>query len=313
LNKSLSFLLLAAAALGAERYRASEPHMGTLVTITLYAAADEQAQSAFSAAFARIAELNRIFSDYLPESELSRVCESQRPANPELLRVLRYAQELSDETGGAFDITIGPLTRLWRDARRSKSLPESAGVKDALARSGYQKLGISSRGIVSCLAPGMQLDAGGIAKGFAADEALAALRRNGVNRAIVAVSGDVVVGDPPPGQDGWKIQVQGRVLRLANSAVSTSGDEFQFIELNGSRYSHILDPRTGEPLRDPKPVSVIAKTGLEADSLATALSVLGPRGAAALAAKRGVRVIGQASQAPGLRRSAPRQRGQRSH
>ena len=124
----------------------------------------------------------------------------------------------------------------------------------------------------------MQLDAGGIAKGYAADEALVALRHTGIRSALVAVSGDLAMSDPPVHQEGWRVRVQNETMYLANAAVSTSGDEFQFAEIDGIRYSHILDPRSGAPLRGAAAVSVIAGSGIEADSLATAISVVGREG-----------------------------------
>jgi thiamine biosynthesis lipoprotein len=189
--------------------------------------------------------------------------------------VLVHAQRLSEDTGGAFDITAGPLTHLWRQARKEKRLPADYELREALARSGYRKL-VLDDGYVRCRVEAMKLDAGGIAKGYAADQALAALRREGVGSALVAVSGDVAVSNAPPGQRGWRVRVQDEVITLSNAAVSTSGDEFQFLELDGVRYSHILDPRSGRPFNDPGIVSVIAHSGMEADSLATALSVLEP-------------------------------------
>jgi FAD:protein FMN transferase len=251
--------------------------MGTLVTITLYAESSGQAQQGFLAAFGRIESLDAIFSDYKPDSELSRVCESQTPLSPEMATVLAHAQRLAKQTDGAFDIAAGPLTRLWREARSHKRLPAQERIEDALRQSGYRKLALSGNGRrARCLTPGMRLDSGGIAKGYAAGEALAALARSGVRSALVAVSGDIAMSGPPPGQAGWRVRVQDEILSLANAAVSTSGDEFQALEIDGVRYSHILDPRTGMPVRHGLTVSVIAPDGMEADSLATALSVASP-------------------------------------
>jgi thiamine biosynthesis lipoprotein len=265
-------LLIAFTAWGADKYQASEPHMGTLVSITLYADSREQAQQGFVASFARIGELDATLSDYKPESALSRFC-SLNALRDDLRADLAHAQRVARETDGAFDITAGPLTHLWRRARSEKRLPSESELRDARERSGYKRLQ-SFR----CSVEGMQLDAGGIAKGYAGDQAIEALRRAGIRSALVAVSGDVVMSDPPPGQTGWRVKVQGEVHSLANAAVSTSGDEFQFVEIDGVKYSHIVDPRTGLPLRDSVPVSVIARTGIEADSLATAYAVQGKRG-----------------------------------
>jgi thiamine biosynthesis lipoprotein len=249
--------------------------MGTLVTITLYADSDDQAQRGFIAAFRRIHALDGILSDYKPESELSRVCETNGPVSPELITVLAHAQRLAAETDGAFDITVGPLTRLWRQARAQKRFPTNEAIAEALHRSGYRKLQLGRD--VRCLVPGMRLDAGGIAKGYAADEALAVLRRMGISSALVAVSGDIAIGDPPPGQSGWRVRLGDEMRTLSNVGVSTSGDEFQFVEIDGVRYSHIIDPRTGMPLQNSRNVSVIAPSAMEADALATAKSVSAKR------------------------------------
>lgn len=281
LRTSLRLLpwFLGAALCGADRYQASEPHMGTLATITLYADSPDHAREGFVAAFRRIGELDSILSDYRPDSELSRVCDIRGPLSRDLMTVLKRAQRLSQETSGAFDITVGPLSRLWREARLKKRLPDAAAISQALSRSGYTRLQIDEAGRnVNCSTDGMRLDAGGIAKGYAADEALAMLRRAGIRSALVALSGDIAVGDPPPDKPGWRIKVQTETLLISNVGVSTSGDEFQFLEIDGHRYSHIIDPRSGAALRDAPVVSVIAETATEADSLATALNVLG-RGA----------------------------------
>ena len=283
-------VLFASSLTASERYEASEPHMGTLVQIALYADTPDQAQQAFVAGFARIAQLNRILSDYDPESELSRVCEADTRLSRELLTVLNHGQKLAEETKGAFDITVGPITRLWRMARREKQLPSKAQIAEALNRSGFRKLKVRSWQI-GCTVPGMKLDAGGVAKGFAGDEALVAMRKAGVTSAMVAISGDIVLGDAPPEKPGWRVQVLGQTLTLSNAAVSTSGDEFQFIELGGTRYSHIVDPRTGMALRNSHAVGVVAKKGIDADSIATAVSVAGPAIAKKLSARHQIRII----------------------
>jgi thiamine biosynthesis lipoprotein len=155
------------------------------------------------------------------------------------------------------------------------------------------------------LLPEMRLDLGGIAKGFAVDQALAVLREKGFPRAFVAGSGDMAFGDPPPGETGGRIEVgqiaeagapAAEVLALANCAVATSGDAFQYVEIDGVRYSHIVNPWTGMGLTDHSLVTIIARDGITADSLATAISVLGPElglplveelpGAAALIARK---------------------------
>jgi len=270
--------VLFALAVRAERFEAAEPHMGTVVRITIYATDD----SAIQPAFARIAELDRKLSDYKSDSELNNVCRTahSRPVrvSTDLYRLLESAQRLSARSDGAFDVTIGTLTHLWRLGR--------LGDTETLARVGWRNL-ILSRGTVYLKLAGMQLDLGGIAKGFAADEALAVLRAHGVKRALVAVSGDIAAGDPPPGKAGWTIQVEpdGRDVLLRNAAISTSGDTEQYLDVGGVRYSHIIDPTTGLGLTNHIAVTVIARRGLDADPLATALSVMGEQRGRAMIAK----------------------------
>jgi thiamine biosynthesis lipoprotein len=233
--------------------------MGTIATVTLYASTPDEAQQAFVKAFARIAELDSILSDYKPDSELSRFCESRKPPGKDLAAILKFAQEISAETNGAFDIAIGPLTRLWRQARKDNRLPTRKEIDDARNNTG------------GCV----PLDAGGIAKGFAADEALSILRSIGIQSALVAISGDIAIGDPPPGQQGWKVMVAGQTRTMHKRGVSTSGDTYQHQEIDGVRYSHIIDPRTGWALENSHQVAVIADTAMEADAVATAVSVAG--------------------------------------
>lgn len=264
-----------------QRLEAVEPHMGTLVQITVYTATQDEARGAFRAAFDRIRALDRTLSDYRPESELSRVT-SREVGHPvrvsdDLFAVLRAAQALARETDGAFDVTQGPITRLWREARKSGRVPDGESLKKAGERSGYQKLHLDERHqTVTVDVAGMALDAGAIGKGYAASEALAVLTRRGVDRALVAVSGDLAFSEAPPAQRGWRIRIHDTVLELTNAAVSTSGSVEQHLDAEGRRYSHVIDPATGLGLVNDITVTVVAPHGLEADGLDTAASVLGP-------------------------------------
>ncbi len=260
-------------------YESVESHMGTLVRIKLYTTDPDRAKTAFKAAFSRIADLDRTLSDYRDDSELNTLCRSrQMQISADLYRVLEASQKLAEETRGAFDITQGPVIRLWRDARRVRKLPDPAALTEASARSGYQHLHLDTTKHTAALdIPNMQLDLGGIAKGYAADEALAVLTNLGIKSALVAMSGDLAFSNAPPGQPGWKIRLDAfsRDLELADAAVSTSGDSEQFLDLNGRRYSHIIDPATGQALTNNITVSVIARRGIDADALSTAGCVLG--------------------------------------
>ncbi len=260
--------------------------MGSVVRITIYA----ENSSALPAAFARIRGLDEKLSDYKPESELNQVCRTAHDhpvrVSADLFRVLSAARKLAGETDGAFDVTIGPVTHLWRQGKT----PDAA----TLARCGYRNLVLDrARRTVFLKLAGMQLDLGGIAKGYAADEALATLRAHGVKQALVAVSGDIAAGDPPPGKEGWRIGVEpkGGELLLRNAAVSTSGDTEQFLESDGVRHSHIIDPKTGLGLTSRVAVTVVARHGIDADALATAISVLGPDRGRALLSRHYIRLM----------------------
>ena len=270
-------------------FEAVEPHMGTLFRIKLYAASPPQAVAGFQAAFARVHQLDETLSDYNPQSELMQLCR-QAPAKPvhvsdDLFRVLDASQKLSLASAGAFDVTEAPVIRLWRESRKTHQLPHPSALREAGNRSGFEKLTLDPiHHTVTLSQPGMLLDFGGIAKGYAADEALVALRAQGIRSAMVAASGDIALSDAPPDRPGWQIGVDSadlpqaafsRILVVSNAAVSTSGDTEQFVEINGKRYSHIIDPKTHQALTRRITVTVAARTGIDADGLATALCVLG--------------------------------------
>ena len=273
-----------------KRFEATQPHMGTPFTIVLHAPDQATADNGFAAAFARIKALDERLSDYKAESELSLLsaaAPTKRPVplSEDLFRVLVEAQKFSTASDGAFDVTVGPLTKLWRRSRRQKQLPAPEALQDALAAVGYKQLRLDARSrTAQLLKPNMRLDLGGIGQGFAADEALAELRKLGLTRALVNASGDIMAGDAPPGEAGWKIGIAplspaeppSRFLMVANRAVSTSGDAFQFVEIDGRRYSHIVDPRTGLGLSTRASVTIVAPNCTTADALATAVCVLGP-------------------------------------
>ena len=263
-------------------YEAVEPHMGTLVRIQLYAQDEASAKAAFRAGFDRIAQIDAALSDYRPDSELNRICREAVghpiPVSDDLFQVAAASQRLARETNGAFDITCGPLTHLWREARKSHQPPDKTAIEAAHRRCGYRKLHVdSARHTIQLDLPDMQLDVGGIAKGYAADQALAALTKLGIRSALVAASGDLAFSDAPPGESGWKIGLDALAdpLLLTHAAVSTSGSSEQHLDAGGKRYSHILDPKTGVGLSTDTTVTVIAKHGIDSDAAATAISVLG--------------------------------------
>ena len=283
-----------------QRFEAVEPHMGTLVRIVVYAPDADTARAAHRAGFDRIRELEAILSDYRPDSELNRLTATAAGTavrvSADLLAVLKAAQDLSRATDGAFDVTQGPVIRLWREARQTGRLPDASALASASARTGFARLQLDEvERTVRLASPGMAIDLGGIGKGYAASEALAAIGHAGVRRALVAVSGDLAFSDAPPGQHGWRLgvhtgdPVDGPLherLELTHAAVSTSGAGVQHLEVDGRRYSHIVDPSTAAGLEGGLVVTVIAPHGVEADGLATAISVLGSERGLALVESR---------------------------
>ncbi len=262
--------------------------MGSDFRIVVYAEEEKIARAAATAAFEEVQRLNEILSDYEAESELSQLSETSGsgkivPMSEELWTVLSAAQNLSKQTKGAFDVTVGPCVRLWRIARFRKTMPKAEKLSRVHKAVGFRHLKLFPEKWAARLdAPNMVLDLGGIAKGYAADRALAILREQGMPSALVDAGGDLALGDPPPGRKGWRIEIGGRkhpdlpVLELANCAVATSGDVEQFVEVDGKRYSHLIDPRTGIGLTTRLQVTVVAPSGMQADSLASTLNVLGP-------------------------------------
>jgi thiamine biosynthesis lipoprotein len=273
------------------RYTFTEPHMGTEFKIILYATDQAAAGKASKAAFQRVADLDHIMSDYQATSELSRLCQKAGGdpvrVNDDLFFVLSKAEEVSKLSDGAFDVTVGPVVKLWRLSFRTQKMPDKEKLTKALALVGYQKVHLDAKAkTVKLDKPGMQLDLGGIAKGYAADEALAVLHKNGIDRALVAASGDIGVSGPPPDAAGWTVAIAPldpardkpeKSVVLRDAAVSTSGDAEKYVEIDGKRYSHIVDPHTGLGLTQRMSATVIARRGITADSMTKILCVLGPQ------------------------------------
>ena len=260
--------------------------MGMEVRVVMYASSEGSARDAARAAFDRVAGLDAMMSDYRPESELRRLEVAGRRAtvSPELFHVLSVAVGIARATDGAFDPTAGALVRLWRDARRTRRVPDARSIDSARALVGWRALALDSAGPHATLTrPGTRLDLGGVAKGYIIAEALRTLRARGVTRAMVEAGGDIAVGDAPPGERGWRIvtpladsAVAAVAGSLVNASIATSGSRAQFVEIGGVRYSHVVDPRSGMPLTSAVHATVISRDGALADALATALTVMSP-------------------------------------
>lgn len=269
------------------RFEYTHQQMGTQIGLVFYYNDQLKADSIAQLVFKRIDVLNGILSNYLPQSEINLL--SKRPyknvvVSEDLFRLLDFSADISQKTNGAFDITLGTLIEQWRRARQSKQLPSIEELDVALKKTGYVNLEFPKDNTVKLTKEGLQLDVGGIGKGFTADEAINLLRNHGVTAALIDMGGDITVSDAPPETDFWVLgfsyfdkngEEAFKKVKLKNQAVATSGDLFQYVLIDGKRYSHIIDPKSGMALSNNIQVTTIAPNGTMADAYASALSVLG--------------------------------------
>jgi thiamine biosynthesis lipoprotein len=275
------------------RVQVSQFHMGMMVDLIVYASTEEAGKAACADAFTRIASLNRILSDYEPDSELNRLCahagQGPQPISDELFTVLTAAQRLAQACDGRFDVTAAPLIRLWRAARKAGCLPDSAALSAAMPLVGYRNLRLDAgTRSAELVLPGMHIDLGAIAKGYIGDQALAILRQRGIAACAFVAGGDMVFGAAPPGTTGWPVRPAKSDLAemaLADCACAVSGDTAQFLEVDGVRYSHVIDATTGRALTERRMCIVISPRGIDADALSTIGTLLPEADFSALAAQ----------------------------
>ena len=275
---------------GQSRVAQAIPAMGTQARIIAYAENEAEGRKAVEAALDRILEIEDRLSDYDLTSESMLFCKSAphealRPISNDLWVCLLRGKQIWSKSKGAFDVTVGAYSKLWRRARRQREFPSQERLLSAAMGVGFDYVEVdmdSPRAAISI--SGLQLDFGAIAKGYAADEAIRVLKQHGISIAIADVGGDVAIGTAPDAKPGWPVGIAPlsetgalQITHLSQCGVATSGDAFQFVELDGRRYSHIIDPRSGIALTLRSSVTVVAPTGLEADAWASAISVLGPR------------------------------------
>lgn len=272
-------------------------HLGMEIRLVLHAPVP-RADSAARMAFARIAALENLLSDWRPNSEvrqLGRHPDSAVAVSEALFDVTARALAMSRASEGAFDPTVGPLVALWRVARSSGRAPSDSAVRAARSVTGWRRVLLDSAQRRITLPRGMQLDLGGIAKGWILGEAAATLRDLGVSAFLLEAGGDLLLGAAPPHRSGWMVGVStprgDSTLTLHDVAVATSGPSAQFVEIDGVRHSHVLDPRSGRPLVTPFEVTILHADPATADALATAVTVLGMDAGARLAAAHGAQLI----------------------
>ncbi|MCF8247185.1 MAG: FAD:protein FMN transferase [Saprospiraceae bacterium] len=267
-----------------DRHEFTQPLMGTDFRIVAYYPDSFKLFEAVEKAFSRVAVLEKVFSDYDENSEVSWLSDERKgEVSNELWEVLDYSLEVSRRSEGAFDVSVGALTKLWRKAFRQKEFPSENDIAAAKKTVGYEAIRTNQRANqVRLKKKGMRLDFGGIAKGYAVDEAMAWLKSYGIYVALVDGGGDLALGFAPPGKEGWEIEVPDQLSNgeltcqktfLTNTAIATSGDTYRYLEHEGKRFSHIIDSRTGYGLTDRRVVTVTAATCMAADAWATAASV----------------------------------------
>jgi thiamine biosynthesis lipoprotein len=261
--------------------------MGTLVSFTVVARNEAVAHAAATAGFAEIRRLEELLSTWIPTSELSQVnaAAGVKPVHvsPETLTVVQRAMQAAEMTDGGFNIAIGPAVEAWSvtDGQRIPTESELDALRPLVD---LQAVHVDVREQTIYLGKaGMRIDVGGIGKGYAADQAVEALRRAGAIAGVVALSGDIKTFGRLPGGKMFPVGIQhpreeGTVLAwidLQDEAISTAGDYERFFERDGVRYHHILDPRTLQPARRCQSVTVIAREGVWADGLDTGIFVMG--------------------------------------
>lgn len=299
-----------------KKYVFREKKMGSPFTIVIYGKDSTRVARIAKTAFYKVDTLNNLFSDYIDSSEINLLSSKSGnhrfiPVSQELFYILSLSKKASYKSKGAFDITIGPVVKLWRKARRENIFPESDDIKKALKRTGYKYIQLNKKDqSVRLDKAGMQLDLGGIAKGYIAQVVLDFLIKENLPAAMVNAGGDIALGAPPPDHSEWKIGISlpeekhrysNEILLLKNQAVATSGDIYQYLEWKGKHYSHIINPKTGIGVTSLRNVTVVANNGGTADWLASACSILSireafqlvkkfPKTALFIAEKRGDRI-----------------------
>ena len=270
------------------KFSYSEMKMGSAFNLIIVSADSNKANHLARKSYELVDSLNHIFSNYDSSSELSKINASAGllpyKMSTAMLDLVQKSQYAYIQSKGAYDISIGPLSSLWRNARKAKLFPEASTVLATKKLVGLNQVKINKRlGTIFLPNANMQLDFGGIAKGYIAQWVINFLKANGIQQALVDAGGDIVMSGAPLNQQGWLIGVNlpettddllNKKLQLSNCSVATSGDVFQFIEYKGVKYSHIINPLTGYGVTNLRNVTIVAKTGATADWLATACSIL---------------------------------------
>jgi thiamine biosynthesis lipoprotein len=272
-----------------KRFEYSADAMGGAFSLVLYGADRPTADAAAAAAFSELSRLERMLSNYRPESEWSRVNRQASgqavEVSPEMFDLLSACFEYSRKSEGAFDITVGPLMKAWEYREGKGRLPEEAAIRGAMDSVGYRKLLLDpANRTIRFARAGVEIDPGGIGKGYAVDRIIEVLKRSGIERALVSAAGSSIYAlGAPPGEEGWRVGIRspgkaegdaGPIL-LRDASISTSGNSEKYFRAGGKRYGHIFDPRTGHPTRGVLLVSVAAPRTIDSEAWTKAFFVNG--------------------------------------
>jgi FAD:protein FMN transferase len=282
-----------------ERYEYTQRAMGTELKIVVYAIDKEQASTAIDQALSELDRLSEPINNYSPQSEVSKLAKAMPKqsiqVSPTLGLLLFEAREWYRDSDQVFDVTAGSLFQLWSQARKNKKIPAADEIAKAKESGGWDKVELEMKNgqvhSISFREPNVNLNVSGLATGFLLDRMIVVFQKNGIKSCLIDAGGDIIVSDPPPGQVGWSIDIAGldtnampvATLRLKNASITTSGDLHQYLENDGVRYSHLIDPRSGNAILGRVSATVIAKRAIDADAGATAVAILGPTKAMQLA------------------------------
>lgn len=301
LNKRNSFLgiflFFFSYTYGQLRFEFTHPQMGTQFRIILYAPDSAKALATSQKAFLRLDTLNIILSDYREDSEINRLCRTSGTGeyvkvSDDLWKIIQESIRGARMSDNSFDITIGPMTQLWRRMKRQKQLPTDTQIAEARAKVGIDNIVLDAKSqSIMLKKQGIRIDFGGIGKGYAEDEMMKILQENRITSAMIEAGGNIVISNAPPQEKGWKVMINNKAYYLKNCGVSTSGDMYQFVEIDGKRYSHIIDPKIGIGTTDLRQVTVITKDGTSSEWLSKALYLMDTKKSKKLVKQMNARVF----------------------
>jgi len=289
------FLIVARPAATVDAESGYKEVMGTFVRIVAVAVDSDTAERCVEAGLAEVKKIDELMSRYKSDSEVSELNRDgfghAVKVSKSTYEVIQRSIEFSKLSGGVFDVTVGPLVDLWHSAEEANSLPTEAELQQVHSRVGYDKLILDANETsVRFAAEGMRVDLGGIAKGYAIDKAVEAMRNGGAAGGMVDIGGEIrCFGLPSAGQKNWRVGLQDPnkvedgldtgmpllVLHLTEAAVSTSGHYRRFVTIGGKRYSHIVNPASGHSSESLASITIICPSATDADGLSTAVAVMG--------------------------------------